>query len=147
MRATTTSPSQYALKLPATNPDRMFNEGPPSRDDVTTSLTCPDSTDVKAFTSSGISAPASVPQVMTVESFHHIDPSPRSAMSRYDTAYVMAIEMSDVSHTSDVSGASKFILSALPYRAFATASLMKYDRPLAMIIITRITKIQTSSCT
>src|SRR5436305_5446373 len=32
-------PSQYALKLPATNPDKMLSDGPPSRDDVTTSRT------------------------------------------------------------------------------------------------------------
>src|SRR3954465_13615049 len=31
-------PSQYALKLPATRPDKMLSDGPPSRDDVTTSL-------------------------------------------------------------------------------------------------------------
>src|SRR5262245_34492314 len=125
----------------------MFNEGPPSRDDVTTSLTCPESTDVKTLTNSGISAPASVPHVMTVESFHHIVPSPRSLMSRYDTMYVMATDTSEVSQTSEVSGASKFILSALPYRALATASFRKYDRPLAMIIITRIAKIHTSNST
>src|SRR4051812_1515663 len=51
-------PSQYALKLPATRPDRMFSDAPPSRDDVTTSFTWPDSVDVKTFTSSGIMAPA-----------------------------------------------------------------------------------------
>src|SRR5947209_8314882 len=45
MSVTMLSPSQYALKLPATNPDRMFSEAPPSRDADTTSLTCPDSTD------------------------------------------------------------------------------------------------------
>ena len=74
--ATMLNPSQYALKLPATNPDRMLSDAPPSRDEVTTSFTCPDSTDVKTFTSSGMIAPASVPHVMTVESFHHSVPSP-----------------------------------------------------------------------
>ena len=59
----------------------------------------------------------------------------------------MPTEMIDVSQTSEVSGASKFILSTLPYRLFAIASLMKYDRPLAMIIMMRMTKIQTSSWT
>ena len=77
-----TMPSQYALKLPATRPLRMFSDAPPSRDEVTTSLTCADSVEVKIFTSSGIIAPASVPQVMTVDSFHHSDPSPRSGISR-----------------------------------------------------------------
>ena len=37
----------------------------------------------------------------------------------------MTIETIEVSHTSEVSGASKFILSALPYRALAIASLTK----------------------
>ena len=60
---------------------------------------------------------------------------------------MITTEMIDVSHTSEVSGASKFILSTSPNRALATASLMKYDRPLAMIIMMRMTKIQTSSCT
>ena len=59
----------------------------------------------------------------------------------------MTTETIEVSQTSEVSGASKFILSTLPYRAFAIASLTKYDRPLATIIMMRITKIQTSSCT
>src|SRR6476646_6335032 len=66
--ATMLKPSQYALKLPATNPDRMLSDAPPSRDAVTTSLTWPDSTDVKTFTSSGIIAPARVPHVITVDS-------------------------------------------------------------------------------
>jgi hypothetical protein len=30
-------------------------------------------------------APASVPQVMTVDSFHHSVPSPRSGIRKYDT--------------------------------------------------------------
>ena len=77
-------PSQYALKLPATSPARMFSDAPPSREDDTTSRTCADSVDVKIFTSSGMIAPASVPQVMTVDSFHHIVPSPRSGISRYE---------------------------------------------------------------
>ena len=64
----------------------MFSDAPPSRDDVTTSLTCADSVDVKILTSSGMIAPASVPQVMIVDSFHHSDESPPSVgISRYDT--------------------------------------------------------------
>ena len=70
-------PSQNALKLPATRPDRMFSDGPPSRDDVTISRVCRLSTDVKTFTNSGMIAPASVPHVITVDSFHHSVPSPR----------------------------------------------------------------------
>src|SRR5215813_5462499 len=79
-------PSQYALKLPATRPDRMLSDGPPSREDVTTSFTCRDSTDVKTFTNSGMIAPASVPQVMTRESFHQSVPSPaRSGTIIFET--------------------------------------------------------------
>ena len=63
----------------------MFSDAPPSFDEATTSRTWPDSVDVNTFTSSGMIAPASVPQVMTVESFHQSEPSPRSGMSTYDT--------------------------------------------------------------
>ncbi len=64
----------------------MFSDAPPSRDEVTTSFTCADSVDVKTLTSSGMIAPASVPQVITVDSFHHsVVSPPRSGISRYDT--------------------------------------------------------------
>ena len=79
---------------------------------VTTSRTCAELVDVKTLTTSGMIAPASVPHVMMVESFHHSVPSPRSGMSRYDTTKVMTTETIEVSHTRDVSGASKFILAA-----------------------------------
>src|SRR5689334_16961962 len=96
-------------------PERMLSDAPPSRDAVTTSRTWRDSVEVKTFTSSGMIAPARVPHVMIVESFHHIEASsPSVGMRRYETAYVTPTERIDVSHTSDVSGASKFILSALP---------------------------------
>src|SRR5271165_3970312 len=106
------NPIQNALKLPATKPERMFSEAPPSRDDVTTSRTWPDSVDVKTLTSSGITAPASVPHVMTLESFHHSVVSPaRSGIMKYETTYVAAIDTSEVSQTRNVSGASKLNLS------------------------------------
>ena len=82
MSAVIAMPSQYALKFPATRPDRMFRDAPPSRADVTTSRTCPDSVDVKILTNSGMIAPASVPQVMTVDSFHQRVPSPRPGIRR-----------------------------------------------------------------
>ena len=69
-------PSQYAEKFPATKPDRMFSDAPPCSELVTTSRTCRLWVLVKALTISGISAPASVPHVMIVESFHHSDLSP-----------------------------------------------------------------------
>ena len=63
----------------------MFSDAPPSRDAVTTSRTWRESTEVKTLTSSGMMAPARVPQVMIVESFHHIVGSPPSdGMRRYD---------------------------------------------------------------
>src|SRR5712692_1400883 len=144
---TMTMPSQYALKFPATSPDRMPSEAPPSRADVTTSRTWPDSVEVKILTSSGMIAPASVPQVITVESFHQRVPSPSSGISSHDAKYVMSTEMIDVIHTSEVSGASKFIRVAAPYLARATTALRRYDTPLATIMRTRIVKIHTRSCT
>src|SRR6476661_9565968 len=106
MRAMMVMPSQNALKLPATKPERMLSDGPPSRDDVTTSRTCRESTDVNTFTNSGMIAPASVPQVITVESFHQSVPSPRSGIRRYDTRYVNATDTIEVSQTRNVSGDS-----------------------------------------
>ena len=64
----------------------MFSDAPPCRDDVTTSWTCPECIEVNTFTNSGMIAPASVPQVMIVDSFHHsVVSPPRSGISRYDT--------------------------------------------------------------
>src|SRR5215203_5971120 len=131
MRAMIVMPSQNALKLPATRPERMLSDGPPSRDDVTTSRVCALSVDVKTFTNSGMIAPASVPHVMTAESFHHNEPSPRFGIIAFETMNVRTTERIDVSHTRNVSGASKFILSAFWYRLFAIAPLIKYETPLA----------------
>src|SRR4051812_47765800 len=114
--ATMTMPIQYALKFPAVRPDRMFSDGPPSRDEVTTSRTWPDSVDVKTLTSSGMMAPASVPQLMMLDSFHHSVVSfdgPRLGISRYETMYVVTTDTIDVTHTSWVNGFSKFMWSAL----------------------------------
>ena len=66
-------------------PARMFREGPPSREAVTISFTWDEVVEVNTFTSSGMMAPARVPQVMTVESFHHSEPSPRSGMISRET--------------------------------------------------------------
>src|SRR5204863_248829 len=54
MSAAMTTPIQYALKLPAVNPARMFNDAPPSFEASTTSRTCPDFVDVNTFTTSGM---------------------------------------------------------------------------------------------
>ena len=64
----------------------MFSDAPPSRDEVTTSATWLDSVDVKILTSSGMIAPASVPQVMIVDSFHHsVGSPPRFGIRQYET--------------------------------------------------------------
>src|SRR5512139_3668975 len=98
----------------------MLSEGPPSFDAVTVSRTWPEFTEVNTLTSSGMIAPASVPHEMITDSFHHrpcgsVDgPCPISA---YETANVRPTETSEVSHTSTVSGCSKFIFAALRYFA------------------------------
>src|SRR6266851_10466261 len=104
----------------------MPSDAPPSSAEVTTSLTCLDSVEVKAFTNSGITAPARVPQEMIEASFHHcVLSSPREGIMTAEMAKVIAMEMNEVSQTREVSGDSKFILSTLPKRALATAPLMK----------------------
>src|SRR5690606_30111150 len=100
-------PIQKPLKLPAVRPDRMLSDAPPSLLHATTSRTCCELVDVNIFTSSGMIAPASVPQVMMVDSFHHSVPSPISGINRYDMTYVTATEISEVIHTTEVSGRSK----------------------------------------
>src|SRR5215813_5131610 len=107
-------------------PDNMLSDGPPSFEAVTTSRTCRDSVDVKTFTNSGMIAPASVPHVMTADSFHHsVASPPTSGMRIHESRNVRATDTIDVSHTRDVSGASKFILAAFSYFAFATALFTK----------------------
>ena len=91
----------------------MFSDGPPSRELVTTSRTWREFTEVNTFTSSGMIAPASVPQVMIVDSFHHSVPSPRSPISQFETTYVRTTDTIEVSQTRNVSGCSKFMWSAL----------------------------------
>src|SRR5882672_3958533 len=107
INASIAMPSQKALKFPATKPDRMLSDAPPSRDDVTTSRTCDDLSDVNTVTSSGMIAPASVPQVITSDSFHHRDGSPPTVgMMSEETMNVNATDTRDVNHTSWVRGAS-----------------------------------------
>src|SRR5262245_10242237 len=126
----------------------MLSDAPASFDAVTTSRTCAESTDVNTLMTSGMIAPASVPQLMMAESFHHSVGSPcRSGISAQDTRNVRAIDTSEVSHTRNVSGCSKFILSTLAYRPCAIAWLMKYEPALDTTIMRRMTKIQTRSCT
>src|SRR5215471_3216185 len=109
------TPSQYAEKFPATSPERMLSEGPPSSEEVTISRTWRELIKVNTLTSSGIMAPARVPQEIIVASFHHSEGSPpRSGMMSLETTKVRTIEMMEVTQTSDVRGVSKFISSELP---------------------------------
>src|SRR5438093_7406131 len=104
----------------------MFSEAPPSREEITTSRTCRDSVEVNTLTNSGMMAPASVPQVMTADSFHHNVVSPAtSGMRTLERIKVRATDTIVVSQTSDVRGASKFILTAFSYFVFAIALLTK----------------------
>src|SRR3954469_23640512 len=72
-------PFQKALKLPATMPDRIVSDAPPSREAVTISWTCLECELVKTLVNSGMSTAASVPQLMIVASCHQrlyvIEPS------------------------------------------------------------------------
>src|SRR4051812_47483329 len=96
-----TAPTQNAEKLPATSPLSTFSDAPPSLLVLTTSRTWRLCTDVKTFVTSGMIAPASVPQVMIVASFHHSDSWPwMSRISRYEATYVARIEVTDAIQTS-----------------------------------------------
>src|SRR3954466_10381593 len=104
-------PIQNAEKLPATNPDKMFNEAPPCLEQLVTSRTCLELVLTNTFVNSGISAPATVPQLMMTESTHHKSgvgvpaaslKSPRSTLLAMK---VTAIETSEVNQTRWVSGA------------------------------------------
>src|SRR5262245_60950065 len=110
-----TSPIQYAEKLPAVRPARMLSEAPPAFDASTASRTWPELVEVKILITSGMIAPASVPHVMMVESFHQRVPSPRSPISRKEAMYVIATETPEVSQTRKVSGASKSMRVAAAY--------------------------------
>src|SRR5882672_8759396 len=148
MRMMMEMPIQNALKLPATRPERMLSEAPPSREEVSTSRTWAEFIEVKTLTSSGMTAPANVPQLMMIESFHHNDGSPaRLGISSHEKRKVSAIETIEVIHTSQVSGCSKFIFSAWAYLPRWIAALARYDPPEAMIIMIRMAKIQTSRFT
>src|SRR5258708_9082198 len=126
IRATMLIPSQYAEKLPATRPERMLSEEPPSSDDVTTSFTCAECTDVKTFTSSGMTAPANVPQEMMLESFHQsVESPPNSGIINLYTTKVMPMATIEVSQTTEDRRVSKLMVSELPYLALAMASLTK----------------------
>src|SRR5580700_8138857 len=97
------SPIQKAEKLPATNPDRMLSEAPPCLEQLVTSLTWRDLVLTKTLVNSGISAPATVPQLMMVDSTHHTPgcatplPSLKSPSSTLLARNVTAMDTAEVS--------------------------------------------------
>src|SRR5437763_16894668 len=65
------SPIQRADMLPATKPERIFSEAPPCLEQLVTSRTCLDFVLTKTLVNSGMSAPATVPQLMMHDRTHH----------------------------------------------------------------------------
>src|SRR4051812_8711549 len=106
IKPTTVMPVQKAPKLPATKPDKIFNEAPPSREAVTISFTWRECELVNTLVNSGIKAPAKVPHEIIKDSFHQM-PSGKKPIIEKETAKVTPIEISEVSHTKLVNGASK----------------------------------------
>ena len=90
----------------------MLSDGPPWREDFTTSRTCREEVDVNALTSSGMSAPASVPHETIVASFHHWSAAAVSARTNHVVRNVATMHAADVSHTRFDRGRSKSIRSA-----------------------------------
>src|SRR5882672_457824 len=124
IRIAIATPIQYALKLPAVKPASTLSDAPPSFEASTHSRTWPDLVEVKTLINSGMIAPASVPQLMIADSFHHkVGSPPMSGINRYEARNVIPIEMIEVSQTRKVSGASKSKWSALPYLALEMISL------------------------
>src|SRR5580700_173888 len=107
------SPIQKAEKLPATKPDRMLSEAPPCLEQLVTSRTCRDVVLTKTLVNSGITAPATVPQLMMTESTHQRfgwaapEASAKSPSSNLLAKNVIPMETREVIQTRCVSGASK----------------------------------------
>src|SRR5208337_2925813 len=65
------SPIQKAEKFPATKPERMFRDAPPCLEQLVTSRTWRELVLTKILVNSGINAPATVPQLIMMDSTHH----------------------------------------------------------------------------
>src|SRR5436309_15953913 len=63
-------PIQTADMLPATKPERMFSDAPPCLEQFVTSRTCRELVLTNTLVNSGISAPATVPQLMIIDNTH-----------------------------------------------------------------------------
>src|SRR5271155_1294707 len=103
-------PIQKAEKLPATKPDRMFSDAPPCLEQLVTSLTWRELVLTKTLVNSGITAPATVPQLMMIDSTHHKSgcanpaPSLKSPNSTLLATKVTAMETAEVIQTRWVNG-------------------------------------------
>ncbi len=102
----------------------MLSDGPPWREDLTTSRTCLLDVDVNALTSSGgMSAPASVPHETITARRHHWSAAAVSASTNHVVRNVATMHAADVSHTRFDSGRSKSMRSASRYRRAVHRSL------------------------
>src|SRR5580700_177758 len=125
------SPIQKAEKLPATKPDRMLSEAPPCLEQLVTSLTWRELVLTKTLVNSGMTAPATVPQLMMVDKTHQTPgwatpaPSLKSPSSNLLATKVTAMDTAEVSQTRWVNGASKSKSFLPPNMALLTTSLAK----------------------
>src|SRR5262245_60399999 len=148
-------PFQKALKLPATMPERIVSDVPPSREAVTISWTCLECELVKILVNSGISTAASVPQLIIEASSHHRFGSGLKTFGAVSTdrllinnqlmRYEVLIHRIDAIQISRVNGASKLNSFSPRYFASEIAWLMKYDTPDMKSIRNRMAKIHTIS--
>src|SRR5438128_6284470 len=132
-------PIQKALKLPATMPERIVSDAPPSREAVTISWTCLEWELVKILVSSGMSTAASVPQLMMLASCHQrfgncwTAPLTGSTEMSPIRAQLMPNEVVmhriDAIQMSRVSGSSKSNSVNPAYFFSEIAWLTKYDTP------------------
>src|SRR5271156_3428838 len=113
-------PIHSAEKFPATKPDRMLRDAPPCFEQFVTSRTCFELVLTKTLVNSGITAPATVPQLMMIESTHHKSgcamplPSLKSPRRNLLAMKVMAMDTAEVIQTRWVNGASKSKSFLLP---------------------------------
>src|SRR5258708_5335447 len=108
-----TRPIQNADMLPDTKPERMFSDAPPCLEQLVTSRTCLELVLTNTLVNSGINAPATVPQLMIIDSTHQRagwavpDASLKSPRSILLATKVMIMETAEVIQTNSVSGAYK----------------------------------------
>src|SRR6185436_138703 len=125
-------------KLPATKPDKMLSDAPPCLEQFVTSRTCLQLVLTKTFVNSGISAPATVPQLIMTESTHQrsgratvcVAPFTSLAMEKSPSKTLLAMKVTamdtaDVIHTRCVRGASKSKSFSPPNFALLMPSLTK----------------------